>query len=94
MWAPIVNTIIGLLIILAPSHLGLNETAANNYYIVGPIVMTIAITSIWEINRSARYLNIACGFWLLISPLFITMQNEAMLPGIVAGIAIRIAIVD
>ncbi len=49
---------------LAPGLFEFGKKAADNNYIIGPLVITFAITAIWEENRSARYFNLAAGTWL------------------------------
>jgi hypothetical protein len=68
MWATILNIIIGLGLILVPAYLPMNKEMMNNYYITSPLIITAAITALWEVNRSARYLTFMGGLWLILSP--------------------------
>lgn len=77
MWAAVVNTILGIWIMIAPCLLEFEKKAADNNYIVGPLVVTIAITAIWEVNRSARYLNFVVGIWLAASPFILAFDSAA-----------------
>ncbi|TKK69215.1 vitamin K epoxide reductase [Ilyomonas limi] len=74
MWAAITNIIIGLFVMIAPAVFHFNKTIANHYHIVGPIVVTFAIVSLWEVNHSARYFNVPAGLWLLIAPFLFHFQ--------------------
>lgn len=77
MWAAVVNIILGVWIMLAPSLFEFEKKAADNNYIVGPLVITIAITAIWEVNRSARYFNLVAGVWLAASPFILAFDSPA-----------------
>jgi short-subunit dehydrogenase len=67
MWAAIINVLIGLWLMAAPGLLEFEKTSANNHYIVGPLVITMAVASIWDVNRSFRYFNLLAGIWLVVS---------------------------
>jgi hypothetical protein len=75
MWAAILNTLIGLWTMFAPGLLEFEKTAANNCYIVGPLVITVAVASIWGVNRSFRYFNLLAGIWLAVSPVFLSYDT-------------------
>jgi len=76
MWAAIINVIIGLWITASPELFGYVEVEAKNYFIVGPLVVTAAMISIWEVNRSVRYFNLCSGAWLVLSPLLLTYETS------------------
>lgn len=75
MWAPIINILLGLWLMFSPALLQFEKAASNNNYIVGPLVLTFAIITLWELNRSARYFNIVAGVWLVVSPFIIGFQS-------------------
>lgn len=87
MWAAIINVIIGLWITVSPERFGYKDVAANNYFIVGPLVVTAAAISIWEVNRSVRYFNLVAGTWLLISSVLLTYEaSHAVWNGVASGL--------
>lgn len=88
MWAAILNTILGVWVIIAPWALSYDPDVANKNYIIGPIVITFAITAIWEVNRSLRYANILCGLLLAASPFLFSYDGMALYNDLVTGIAI------
>lgn len=89
MWAAIVNTILGLAVMLVPALFDFAKKAADNNYIVGPLIITFAITAIWEVNRSARWLNLPAGLWLTISPFILSFENsDATWINVLLGISI------
>src|SRR5688500_12075349 len=77
MWAAILNVLIGLWVIAAPDLFEFGKTPANTHYIVGPLVITIAVVSIWEVNRSFRYFNVLAGLWLAISAIFLSYESSS-----------------
>ena len=58
MWAAIVSVVVGIWIMVAPEMIPLDNPAAKNYNITGPLVVTMAVIAIWEVNRSARFFNL------------------------------------
>jgi hypothetical protein len=77
MWAAILNIILGIWIIVAPAIFQFDENAANNNYIVGPLIVTFAIVAIWEVNRSARYFNLVTGIWMIAAPFLLSFDSSA-----------------
>ena len=82
MWAQIINIIIGLFLMFAPSIWLFDKPTSDHHYIVGPLIITNAIIALWEFNRAIRWLNVLIGAWLLVSPFILGSK------GIVAGIDI------
>ncbi len=76
MWAAIINILLGLWLMISPALLQFEKAAFNNNYIVGPLVLTCAVMALWEVNRSARYLNMAAGGWLVASPFILNFQSS------------------
>jgi hypothetical protein len=76
MWGAIINIFLGLWLMFSPGLLQFDKVSSSNYYIVGPLVLTFAITALWEVNRSVRFFNIATGVWLVISPLIVDLQSS------------------
>ena len=76
MWAIIINILLGLWLMFSPGLLQFEKLAANNNYIVGPLVLTFAIIALWELNRSVRFLNMMLGAWLVVSPFILGIQSS------------------
>lgn len=68
MWAQVINTIIGVWLMAAPSYLAYVSSGENNCHIVGPVIATFAIVAYWEATRGVRKFNYLPGLWLLLSP--------------------------
>jgi len=77
MWAAIINIIIGLFVMIAPAAFHFDKTIADQYYIVGPIVITFAVVSLWEVNHAAHYFSIPAGLWIIIAPFIFHFQSAA-----------------
>lgn len=90
MWAQVVNILIGLWAMISPAVFHAEQTAADNNHITGPLIITFAVTSLWEINRSVRLVNIVIGGWLALSPLFIHFGQPMWLSNVIAGIVVVI----
>ncbi len=86
MWAQIINIVIGLFLMAAPSLYTFDKADSNHFYIVGPLVITNAIIALWEFNRGIRWLNMLIGAWLLVSPFVLGSK------GSVASISILTAL--
>lgn len=89
MWAQFINVLIGLWLMVAAEVLQLSNKAAINAYVIGPIIISMAVIALWESMRSVRYLNILCGAWLLIAPWLLSYNlTRDYVNDIVAGSAI------
>jgi len=67
MWTRIPTILLGLWLMISPSVFSMNELTSNNNYIVGPLVITFSVISIWDINRKVIRANIPLGAWLLVA---------------------------
>ncbi len=88
MWAQIVNILIGLGLMVTPAIFKFNKVAADNNHIAGPLVLTFAIISLWDINRNVRLFNIITGLWLAISPFITGFTSVGRTIDILSGIAV------
>jgi hypothetical protein len=88
MWAAIINIILGLWVMIAPAILNYEQEVANKSYIIGPIVITFAITAIWEVNRSLRFANIPLGLWLAASPFLLSYDGMPLYNDLLTGAGI------
>lgn len=77
MWATIINIILGLWLVISPSVLNMAPATADNNHIIGPLVITFSVVSLWKINRNVVKANIVLGIWLLIA-LFVLDFSETI----------------
>jgi hypothetical protein len=75
MYAQIINTILGILIMILPDVFDFEKTAANVFHIVGPLVVMFAFTAIFESTRLVRWVNAPLGILLIFAP-FISDDSE------------------
>ncbi len=88
MWAQVINIVIGLLVMAAPAIWDFDKVSSNNNHIAGPLIVTFAITALWEVNRNVRWLNIVAGTWLMMSPLILGMKTPALEINLLLGIGV------
>lgn len=91
MVAGIFTVLIGVALMFYAGLWPLGKVAANNIHIICPLVIAFAITSLWELNRNIRFMNVALGVWLIAAPFL--LQFPGLLPTVVsaaAGLAIAL----
>ncbi|MEP2057445.1 MAG: SPW repeat protein [Maribacter litoralis] len=76
MWAKILNIVIGLYLIVAPSFFGYSPQASDNGHIIGPIIVTFSIISLWEATQGTRKWNYPFAVWLLLAPWILGYENN------------------
>ena len=90
MWAQIINALLGIFLMAAPSLFGLGPTASDNFHILGPVITTFAVVSWWEATRSVRLWNVPLGAWLIVSPILLRYDSSI---GIATTVAVGLAVV-
>jgi hypothetical protein len=89
MWAAIFNIIIGLFLMIAPAIFHFDKSISDHYHIVGPVVATFAIISLWEVNHGAHYFDILPGLWFIIAPFIFHFQSgSATWIAVVSGVLV------
>lgn len=76
MWAQLINTGLGLWLMITPSLLFYNSAGADSAHIVGPILVTFSVTSLWECTRVLRKYNYPFALWLLLAPWILDYNNS------------------
>lgn len=69
-WGLTASLFIGTCLLFIPYLTGMSGFAADSNFLVGALVITVAAIAYAEVMRSARYLNVLFGAWLLLSPWF------------------------
>ena len=67
-WGLTASLLIGVWLLFVPYLAGMSGFAANSNFLVGALVITVAAIAYAEVMRSARFLNVLFGVWLLLSP--------------------------
>jgi hypothetical protein len=84
MWTQIISIIAGAFIMLTPYLWDYDQQLSNHNYIIGPLIITFAITAIWEVNRNARWANIPLAAWLVIFT-FVFGEAHVIWPNLVSS---------
>ena len=91
MWAQIINTIIGLWVMIAPGAFGFGSAAADSGHIVGPVIVTFSVTAMWEATRGVRKANYPFAIWLLVAPWILNYSSDfAIISDMVSGVLVII----
>jgi hypothetical protein len=88
MWFQIVNTLVGVWLMAAPSILGYADPARTNDRIVGPLVVSFAFVAIWEVTRGLRWVNLAFGVWLVVVPWLLGYDRVAAMNSVIGGVVV------
>jgi hypothetical protein len=89
MWTQIINIIAGIFIMTTPYLWHYEENLSNHNYITGPLIITFAITAIWEVNRNARWANIPIAVWLIIFTM-VNGDSNIIWPNLLSSILVII----
>lgn len=68
MWAKLMNIVLGIWLMAAPSVLEYGPAASDNGHIVGPIIVTFSTIAFWESTYIVQKWNYPFALWLLLSP--------------------------
>lgn len=90
MLAQYLNVAIGIWLMAAPYVIGYDGAAANNHFIIGPIVATIAGIAVSEVARPLRWLNLPLGLWLAICPIILSYPALGAVNTVACGLLIAI----
>lgn len=88
-WTLLASALIGFWLMAAPGIFGSTGIAANNNYLVGPLVAVVAASAMAEVGRPARFANVILGLWLVAAPWLLGGATTGSTTNdIVAGIAL------
>lgn len=91
MWGAVLNTILGLWIMAAPGIFQYGPAASDNGHIVGPVIVTFSIVSMWEATRGVRKWNYLTAIWLLIAPWLLGYEsNMPIISNMATGVLVII----
>lgn len=89
MWPRIINTLLGLWLMFAPHLLGYSQSAANNAYVCGAVIITFAVIAMAESVREVRWVNMLTGLWLVCTFFFSDLsEGSAMFNNVLTGTAV------
>ena len=88
-WTLLVSTAIGFWLMAAPVVFGVTGRAADSDFLVGPLVAVVAVIAMAEVARPLRFVNVACGLWLVVAPWFLAgATTGSTINDVVAGLAL------
>jgi hypothetical protein len=78
-WSLWLSVAVGVWLMVAPTALGIGieQPAADSDHLVGALVIVLAVISLAEVARPARFLNVPLGLWLIIGPWFLSGATTA-----------------
>lgn len=80
---------LGLWLMFAPLALGARDSAANADYLLGPLIITVALIATAEVARPVRFLNVGLALATVIAPFMLAGSTAAStLNGILVGVVI------
>ncbi|MBZ0292737.1 MAG: hypothetical protein K8L99_09275 [Anaerolineae bacterium] len=89
MWAQIISALLGLWLMAAPDLVsGYSQAANTNNRIFGPLIVAFSIVSVWEVTRSARFVNTILGTWLLAACFLLDYQGAALVSNGLTGLLV------
>ena len=88
-WTLLVSALIGFWLMGAPPAVGAAGAAADNDFLVGPLVAVVAVIAMAEVARALRFVNILAGIWLIAAPWLLSgATTGSIVSDIVAGVAL------
>jgi hypothetical protein len=86
MWTAILNILVGLWLMVSPAFLDMSKPVADNNQVTGPLIITFAVISLWEINRNVIKANVVLGVWLFAAFFIFSFSNtEVIISNTVCG---------
>jgi len=67
-WNLLVGAAAGLWLMFAPFTLGSVGMAAHSDHLIGALIVTVAVIALAEVGRTARFVNVLFGAWVIASP--------------------------
>jgi uncharacterized membrane protein len=67
-WTLLASAVLGLWLMASPAVFGSEPPAANSNYLVGALVVTVALTALAEVGRPVRFVNALFGVWVVAAP--------------------------
>jgi nucleoside-diphosphate-sugar epimerase len=88
-WNLAASLAIGVALMCTQLIFGTEGDAADNDHVAGLLVVTFSVSAMAEVARPLRFINIAFGAWLIVSPWFIDgYSGIATAASVLAGIAL------
>jgi nucleoside-diphosphate-sugar epimerase/uncharacterized membrane protein len=89
-WTLVGSTLLGALLMVTPLLFGTDAPLYFSDHVVGCLVIMIAVTAMGEVVRPVRFLNVALGVWIAVSPFVLGGGTAA---GMTADLAIGLILI-
>jgi hypothetical protein len=78
-WSLWLSAAIGVWLMFAPATfgIGIQQAAADSDHLVGALIIVVAVISLAEVARPARFLDVLLGAWLMVAPWFLSGATAA-----------------
>ena len=86
MWVRLIGMAAGVWLMAAPWVFGYSGVWRTNDSIAGTLAVSAAIIAMSEVTRSARWINVVIGAWLLLSPLVLALGTAPLWHRMLAGV--------
>ena len=70
-WTLVASTAIGIFLMAAPALFDTGSSAADSDHLVGALVVCVSVIAMAEVARMVRFVNVAFGAWIVVSPLVV-----------------------
>ena len=67
-WTLLLSVAAGIWLMLAPFLFGSTGAAAHSNHVGGALIVTVAVIAMADVGRTARYLNVLLGAWVIAAP--------------------------
>lgn len=86
-WNLLASAAVGLWLMASPALFGTAPPIAHSDHLVGALVVTVAVTSLSDVGRAVRYVNVLFGAWFIAAPFLLGGATTAStLNDVVAGV--------
>lgn len=80
---------IGVWVMAAPAVMNFPKHIADNYHLVGALIVAFAIIAMSEVARVLRFINALFGVWIIISPwVFGATENSIIWMSVITGLVL------
>jgi uncharacterized membrane protein len=86
-WNLLLSALLGVWLLISPVVFGVHGLAANSTYVLGALVITIAVIAMAEVGRAIRFVNFLIALALVIAPfVFGEPSAAATWNGVLSGV--------
>ena len=86
----VLNTVLGIWLMVAPAVLGYGGPGAMNDRVCGPLAAGFALIAMHEVTRPLRWIILPVGVWLLVAPWVLGYGTAAAVNSVVVGLLLTL----